>query len=565
MEERFDAIVIGSGAGGLTTAICLAMHGQKVLVLERHYVPGGWCHSFQLNGQRFSPGVHYIGQMGPEGKTRQLFEELEIADELTFFKMKHHGFEHVHIGDSTFDYPASKEEFSEALCKAFPNEKAGIRKYLKRVNKTQKFLDDLVECETGWCKLRLFLSSPGVLRHAFSTLDSVVNKYIKDPQLKAVLNAQWGNHGVLPAEASFLYHCGVVNHYSNGGYYPMGGGGAMVKAMTNTLKKYGGLVRTQTAVDHILVEHQKAVGVQLAGGEKIFASTVISNADPHTTYTKLLPKDTISKRLSTKLDKTKYYYSSVLLFLTLDIDPKKYELDSGNYWISESNNLNDLIANKSLDDLLQKEKFPMVFVSSSTLKDPASFDGRHLNLEVVTFVELGLFDQAEHSSFSDYLKIKQRLSEMILNNLEQLIPDVRQHVVQMEIGTPKTNKRYINSTGGHVYGTHKTINQLGPGSYNHRSEINGLYLCGSSTFSHGIAGAMNSGVNTAKLILNKTREELFRNGKRQKLAVYNAEEPETFPAQIQAKIQRRSERSKAIELNDFLEHQDPNDPVTQVS
>ena len=53
--EEFDSIIIGSGAGGLTTALCLARAGQKVLVLEQHDVPGGWCHSFTLNGQRFSP------------------------------------------------------------------------------------------------------------------------------------------------------------------------------------------------------------------------------------------------------------------------------------------------------------------------------------------------------------------------------------------------------------------------------------------------------------------------------------------------------------------------------
>ena len=54
--EKFDTIIIGSGVGGLSTAICLARAGQKVLVLEQHYVPGGWAHSFTLNGQRFSPG-----------------------------------------------------------------------------------------------------------------------------------------------------------------------------------------------------------------------------------------------------------------------------------------------------------------------------------------------------------------------------------------------------------------------------------------------------------------------------------------------------------------------------
>jgi len=59
--NTFDSIIIGSGAGGLSTALCLARAGQKVLVLEQHSVPGGWCHSFTLKGQRFVPELHIIG------------------------------------------------------------------------------------------------------------------------------------------------------------------------------------------------------------------------------------------------------------------------------------------------------------------------------------------------------------------------------------------------------------------------------------------------------------------------------------------------------------------------
>ena len=63
--EDFDTIVIGSGAGGLTAAVALANSGQKVLVLEQHYLPGGWTHSFPLEGYQFSPGVHYLGELQP--------------------------------------------------------------------------------------------------------------------------------------------------------------------------------------------------------------------------------------------------------------------------------------------------------------------------------------------------------------------------------------------------------------------------------------------------------------------------------------------------------------------
>src|SRR5258708_11013790 len=101
--EKFDTIVIGSGAGGMATAVCLSRAGQKVLVLEQHYVPGGWCHSFYLNGHRFSPGVHYMGLLDEGDSTSQLYEGLGIANDLVFFRMNPAAYEHCRIGDERID------------------------------------------------------------------------------------------------------------------------------------------------------------------------------------------------------------------------------------------------------------------------------------------------------------------------------------------------------------------------------------------------------------------------------------------------------------------------------
>src|SRR5512144_1362290 len=117
-----DTIVIGSGAGGLTAAVALARSGQKVLVLEQHYLPGGWCHSFSLEGYRFSPGVHYIGELGPEGASRRLFEGLGLGVDLSFYELNPDGFEHLIIGGERFDIPRGRELYEERLARRFPRE-----------------------------------------------------------------------------------------------------------------------------------------------------------------------------------------------------------------------------------------------------------------------------------------------------------------------------------------------------------------------------------------------------------------------------------------------------------
>lgn len=122
-----DAIVIGSGSGGLTAALALARAGKRVTVFEQHYLPGGYSQSFSLHGYRFSPGVHYIGQLGPGEALRLIYEGLGLADDLEFFEINPDGYDHTIIGDERFDIPKGVDRFRERLVERFPSEADGIR------------------------------------------------------------------------------------------------------------------------------------------------------------------------------------------------------------------------------------------------------------------------------------------------------------------------------------------------------------------------------------------------------------------------------------------------------
>ena len=127
--SNYDAIIIGSGAGGLTTAVALAQAGKKVLVLEQHDRPGGWTHSFTLNGYRFSPGVHYIGDLQEGGGLRRIYDGLGVSQDLTFIELNPDGYDHIFIGDRKIDFPKGRENLIERLKSQFPHEAKGIDAY----------------------------------------------------------------------------------------------------------------------------------------------------------------------------------------------------------------------------------------------------------------------------------------------------------------------------------------------------------------------------------------------------------------------------------------------------
>ncbi|MEJ0104111.1 MAG: NAD(P)/FAD-dependent oxidoreductase [Bacteroidota bacterium] len=555
--NEFDSIIIGSGAGGLSAALCLARAGQKVAVVEQHYVPGGWCHSFYIDGHRFSPGVHYIGLLDKGQSTSNLYEGLGIANDLVFFRMNARAYEHCWIGEERIHMPAEVDQLYESLAKRFPKEKKGLKKYLDLVRHVSREIQLIPKMKGFWDNITIPYRTRHLGKYALFSLKRVVGWHVKDPLLQKVLNIQCGDHGLPPSKASFPLHCALMDHYFHGGFYPMGGGGAIVKAMTKAIKKYGGEIRTGVGVDRILLEQREgnkkfsAVGVELQNGEKLTAKRIISNADPTVTY-KMVGTENLSSKFQSKLAKTRYSVTSLIFFLTVDMDVREAGLDSGNIWMMPNREMDDLHEDLTGIDILATDDFPALFISCSSLKDPSSYNGRHHTLEIVTFIDYDSFKSKLHDEGThpgEYKQFKERLCSKLLNSLEKVIPGIRDKVVQLDLGTPLTNEYYINATKGNVYGTEKGFFQTGPFSYTAQTEIENLYMCGASIMSHGVAGASYSGVKTAATILNTTEEALLKHDEQQEVRIYDAEDNTHWPEWLHQKMadkKRRAELEPAL-------------------
>src|SRR5512147_3192567 len=302
----YDVIIIGSGAGGLAAAVPLAQAGQRVLVCERHEVPGGWTHSFTLQGYRFSPGVHYIGEVQPGGSLRRVYEGLGVSQDLECCELNPNGYDHIFVGEERLDFPKGKENLAARLKDRFPQEAAGIDGYLSTVTglmESASFLgrESRVEQIAG-----AVTHAPSLLRWVSRTGQDLLDHHFTDPVLKGILSGQAGDHGLPPSQVSAFFQAGLANHYLNGGYYPRGGGFAIPRSFTRALKRAGGELRLNTMGEKILIEHGKAIGVRLTDGTEIRSKYVISNADPEVTFGKLIGRDHLSSRLRKKVDGAKY-------------------------------------------------------------------------------------------------------------------------------------------------------------------------------------------------------------------------------------------------------------------
>ena len=322
--------------------------------------------------------------------------------------------------------------------------------------------------------------------------------------------------------------------------------------MTNVIKANDGIIKTSTAVKRILLENtgkiKKAIGVELANGEQVFANRIISNADPGITYQKLIGEEHLSSKLKKKLSKTKYSCTSLMLFITVDMDLTKIGIDSGNIWRMPDKDMDELYDDMQKKDLLEDEEFPGMFISCTTLKDPSSFNGKHHTIEAITFINYDAFESFNSQNIERseaYLKFKEQLIAKFFVTLEKVIPGISDHVVQKELGTPLTNKHYINSTRGSVYGTEKSLKYIGPFAYKSKSEIENLYMCGASIVSQGVTGASYSGVQTAAAILGCRQDDLIKPTADQHLRVFEAEDDTNYPEWMRKKIEVKHSRLKA--------------------
>ena len=505
----YDAIVIGSGIGALTTAGLLAgVAGARVLVLEKHCTPGGLTHSFRRMGASWDVGLHYVGDMHPGSRPRQLFDYL-TGGALTWNRMPS-GYDRFVLPGHGLDVtiPSGIAHYRALLTDLFPAERRAIRRYCRDVTRAY-----------SWMSLRYMadmvppLASPAInlalrLRTgcALERTEHYMERRFRDPALRALLTTHWGDYGVEPARSAFVAHAMIVCHYMDGAWFPRGGSGQIARMIEERIRATGGEIRLCQDVDDILIDNGRAVGVRVTDRRSVPVSyeerapIVISGVGARETYTRLLPTTgpvgALTARVRDRIAHLGHGGSAATVYLTLDHYPA--DVDGSNVWVNTSQGPDDL--EQMTEDLCQGRP-QSAFISFPGIKA----GDRHATAEIVSFAQPEAFDRWSGTRpgmrGEDYERMTSAMARGLIDLADTAIPGLKDAVRSVEVATPLTIEHFTSHESGCFYGLPLTPERFAADLSSPSTPINGLYLTGQDAGMPGIVGSALAGMAAACTVL----------------------------------------------------------------
>lgn len=502
--SEFDAIVIGAGNGGLTAAAALQRGGVKTLLLERHNIPGGCATSFVRGDFEFEVALHQLSGLGTKEKPfvmRKLFQDLGVMDKVEFVQ-EGELYRTVLIDEFDITLPASWSGIKRTLIEFAPEEKEAISSFMTLCEKIcmESFIG-VPQARKNASEAMLTNSCKNFTQYGLKSAKDVLDEFFENEHIKTILAAYWCYLGLPPSQVTFsdlaimLYSYGVFKPW-----HIKGGSQALSSALLESFMEAGGEVRFNCAVDKILttaVEGKPRVtGIRTEHGDVFNCLSIISNASSMITYNELLDTAEPPSDVAQDFKSREVGTSAFCIYMGLDCTPEELGIHNASTFISETADEELIHANMSTINP------PLASMLTCYNVDDKSFAPEGKTQISLLCLQYGT--PWEDVPAEEYAKTKYAYAEHLFDQAEKVFPGLKSHIEEVEVATPLTMMRYLNTPGGAIYGFKQ--NPEDSQLYRERyKSVDGLHLAGAWNGMGGFQPTYMLGTSTAKRVIKEVQ------------------------------------------------------------
>lgn len=490
MTPVFDTIVIGSGLGGLLSAVFLAGEGQRVAIIEQNKQVGGCLQTFSFDKKVFDSCVHYLGALEEGQVQHKLFRYAGIMQDLPFRKLDEDGFDRMIFGSEPESYPQAQGagHFVEMLSRYFPDQRAALQQYVDTLGYVgDSFPLYNLRNGTGEEKDRV---SHWILEEPL--------QHITDEKLRRVLlgnNLLYAGHR---DKTPFYVHALVGKSYIDSAYRCAGGSSRIAKLLWRRLQAHGGEIFRSEQVIRLETRDGRVTRAVTASGRVFEGRQFISNVHPAITLGWLdcsLIKPVYRKRITGAENSISAFMVNIVL------QPGKVPyLNHNVYW------------NRSTDALAAIAYEPGAWPANYALyfsEDP-QHPGYADTVAILTYMHAAEFDPWRHTTNITaapserepaYHAYKEQRAAQLIDVVAERYPELRSGMAAHEVATPLTFRDYMGTPEGSMYGIMADVQQPALSRIPIKTKIPNLIFTGQNIGLHGVLGVSINAVAAAGSLL----------------------------------------------------------------
>jgi len=499
--KDFDVIIVGAGLGGLSAATFLSQSGKKVLLLEKHNVPGGYASSFLRGRFEFDVALHELSGLGGEenrGPLWGLLNGLGVAPKVKFIPMAE--FYRCVLPGLDVTLPFGRKNFEEYLTDQFPEEATGIKGFTALVfdMAEETMRASMMNGATPALNPSEF---PNLMTYSNRTVAQIFDIFFSDQRIRGVLGQLCGYLAQPASKLSFTpYIMGLSNYVKHGPVHIRGTSQALSQAFVEVIENNGGQVWLNNGAARILTSGNRVTGVVAQDGTEITSSCVVCNANPMVTCLDLIGRDKIPDWYLRRLGAWSAGCSTFNVYLGLDCTCRDLGLTTHETFVGVDYDLDKYF------DAVQKTVNMHPIGASVTAYNMADPDFSPPGTTTVALT-MGAFGAPWLKlSPSQYLETKRKLASKFIDLAEIVAPDIRKHIEVLDIATPLTNARYSANPGGSFSGFAENRQCSTTGIIPSRGPLSGLYFANAwVNMGGGFLPSMLSGFLAGKDLLEDTQ------------------------------------------------------------